>query len=161
MVDFPIRVVIDPTQAVRGAKKVKTALKGVEKQAFSIGKIFRSVFAFAGIAFGLAKLRDLGDTAIEVTNRLRVAGIATDGMAKATDRLFNISNKTRTPIKANRSSAGSRWGTSAPSCSRRGPRSGTSSGRPPARTSFASGTSPMAASRRRPRSTPRVLALRG
>lgn len=62
MVDFNIRVVVDPTQATAGARQVDRELKRVDGTASRLGATFARVFAAAGLSIGIAgSIRLLAD----------------------------------------------------------------------------------------------------
>lgn len=101
MTDFPIRVIVDPTRAIAGSRRVKAELGGVQKRASALSRTMNTLFKFAGLTFGLSQIKRFGDSFIELQNRLRVAGFETDQLGAATERLISISNRTRSPLDAN------------------------------------------------------------
>lgn len=101
MADFPIKVIINPTAAVAGARRIKAELTGIQTKASGVGKLMNRVFAFAGLGFGLNQIRKFSDSFIELQNRLRVAGFETEQLNDASAKLIEISNRTRSPLEAN------------------------------------------------------------
>lgn len=101
MAEYVIKVIVDPTQAEAGVKRVGSALDNTGRQAEGLGRTIKAAFAFFTVGYAVRELKQLSDASIEVENRLKIAGVSTDNLSAATQRLFEISNKTRTPIQAN------------------------------------------------------------
>ncbi len=98
---FPINVIINPAGAVIGARRVNAELVGIGKTAGRLNRVLNNVFKFAGLTFGLQQIRRFSDSFIELQNRLRVAGFETSQLNSATQRLIDVSVRTRSPLDAN------------------------------------------------------------
>lgn len=100
MPDFPIRVKIDPRGADLGGRKVEDRLKRIENRADTMRKTMARAFQFAIFAGGIAVLRNLADTYTNLQNRIRTVTTSYQEQAAVTERLFNISNATRSSFEA-------------------------------------------------------------
>ncbi len=100
MPDFPIRVKMDPKDAQRGARKVKKELQGIENKADSTRKTMARMFQFAMIAGGIIMLKNLADTYTNLQNRIRTVTDSQAELTAVTQRLFQISNITRSSYEA-------------------------------------------------------------
>ena len=98
MADYRIRVIIDPTQARRGANEVDRSLGRVNRSADRTRQLLTRAFAFVGVVEGIRRLAGLSDAFTEVTNRVRVAGEEIGGTNGSLDALFEIANRTRAPV---------------------------------------------------------------
>lgn len=95
MPDFPIKVKIDPSGARRGGRKVKRELQQIENKADSMRKTMARAFQFALIAGGLITLKNLADAYTNIQNRLKTVTNSHEQLVAVTERLFAISNRTR------------------------------------------------------------------
>lgn len=95
MTDFVIPVVIDPTQAKRGAKGVRDELKQTEDVATRLGSTLKRAFAGISVAFAVRQLQLLTDTYTNLQNRLRTVTESQEQLAATTSELFDIANRTR------------------------------------------------------------------
>lgn len=100
MTDFLIRVVVDPKDAQKGTRVVRTELQEAETAAGKLGRTLRNVFTVAAITLAARELGQLADAYTNIQNRLRTVTDSNDELATATDRLFEISNRTRSSYEA-------------------------------------------------------------
>ena len=98
MADYRIRVIIDPTQARRGANEVDRSLGRVNRSADRTRQLLTRAFAFVGVAEGIRRLAGISDAFTEITNRVRVASDEIGGANGSLDALFEIANRTRAPV---------------------------------------------------------------
>ena len=95
MVDFIIRVIVDPSAAARGTRDVERNLNRVENSADRLRQTITRAFAFVGIAAGIRQLVLLTDQFTLLQNRLRTVTADTTQLAVVTDELFAVANRTR------------------------------------------------------------------
>lgn len=100
MPDFPIRVKVDPSNATKGTRKVEAGLKRVENRADSMRKTIARAFQFAVVAGGLVMLKNLADTYTNLQNRIRTVTNSYEEQVAVTERLFAISNATRSSYES-------------------------------------------------------------
>ena len=104
MVDSTIRIIVDPSGAVRGTRVVNRALGRTETRAVattSAVRLLTRAFAAIGVGIGIRQILNFADTFTQLQNRIRIAGIETDALSTATDRLLDISQRTRTDLESN------------------------------------------------------------
>lgn len=101
MVDFNIRVIVDPTGAARGSRRVRQELTGVEQVAGRVRGLLARAFAFVTFTAAIRQLVRLGDTFISVRNQLRTVTDSEAELITVTQRLFEISQQTRTSFEGN------------------------------------------------------------
>ncbi len=95
MATYRIVVEIDPRKARTGRRAVEDELGAIERRAGSMQNALARAFAFAGVSVGVAGLVKLADTYTHLQNRLRVVTSSTGELEKATERLYEISQRTR------------------------------------------------------------------
>ena len=100
MVDFRIRVVVDPSQAQRGAAQTQRALDGVSDRAERTRRLLARAFVLVGAGALISQLGTLADTYTNVQNRLRIVTNGTAELSEVTDELFRISNRTRSSFQS-------------------------------------------------------------
>ncbi len=100
MVDFRIDVIVNPTGAIRGARQVEGHLRRVETSADRLRRTLFRAFAFAGVTAGIRQLVELSDTFTSIQNRIKIVTEGQGELALVTERLFAISNGTRTSFQA-------------------------------------------------------------
>lgn len=100
MSDFRINVIIDPSQAVRGSRRVGSELDRVSQSADRLRGIIGRAFAFVGIGAGIRELVRLADTFTNIQNRARIVTNSTAQLAAVTDELFTISERTRVSFES-------------------------------------------------------------
>jgi len=103
MTDRTIRVVLDSSGVTRGARGVRGALGGVQKQTGLVANGFRQAANAAKGLFAVLGARELirtANTFQQLQNSLRVVTDSTEELSNANDRLFEIASATRTPIEA-------------------------------------------------------------
>lgn len=102
MVDRVIRVVIDPSDALVGARQVNRALETTGQRVSatrgSFAGLTAQVRAFAG-ALAVNEIRQFADTATLLENRLRLVTDSTAELNAVSDELFNLSQQTRTSFE--------------------------------------------------------------
>lgn len=100
MVDFVVRVIVDPGPAQRGLRGVEQGLGRVNSAAERTNQLLRSALAAAaGFASGRAVI-DFADQLTSLQNRLRLVTDGTQNLGDVTDELFRISNDTRASFSA-------------------------------------------------------------
>ncbi len=103
MTDRAIRVVLDSSGVTRGARNVRGALGGVQKQTGLVTNGFRAAANAAKGLFAVLGARELirtANTFQQLQNSLRVVTDSTEELNAANTRLFEIATATRTPIEA-------------------------------------------------------------
>lgn len=95
MADFRINVIVDPSRAGQGARRVKRELRGVENAADRVRRSLARAFAFVGIGAGISAIVQLADAFTNLQNRLRTVTDGTAQLEKVTSELFAISQATR------------------------------------------------------------------
>lgn len=96
MVDFLIRVVVDPKQAVTGTRTVERELKRVDSTAKSLGATFARVFAAAGLSIGIASsVRLLADFSQEMSTVQAVTNATADEFAALREEAQRLGATTR------------------------------------------------------------------
>ncbi len=96
MVDFQIRVVVDPKQAVTGTRTVERELKRVDTTAKSLGATFARVFAAAGLTIGIASsVRLLADFSQEMSTVQAVTSATTEEFAALREEAQRLGLETR------------------------------------------------------------------
>ena len=103
MTDRTIRVVLDSSGVVRGARGARGALGGVQKQTGLVTNGFRAAANAAKGLFAVLGARELirtANTFQQLQNSLRVVTDSTEELNAANARLFEIAQATRTPIEA-------------------------------------------------------------
>lgn len=100
MADFIVRVVLNPAGAVTGSRRVRRELQGVENAADRVRRSLAGAFAFVGIGVGVRGLIDLADAFTNVQNRLRTVTDGQAELARITNELFEVSNRTRQSFEA-------------------------------------------------------------
>lgn len=96
MADFRIRVIVDPSGAVRGTRRVEQGLKRVEDRARKITTLLAQTLGFVGLAAGIREVIRLGDVLTNTENRLKLVTKSTEQLNAVTSELFEISARTRT-----------------------------------------------------------------
>lgn len=99
MVDFRIRVVVDPSQANRGTQQIGRNLAGVERSADRVQRALQNAFAFLGVGLAIQQLVRLSDTFTELQNRLRVLNPDQRAVNGTFEQLFDISQRTRSSLQ--------------------------------------------------------------
>lgn len=95
MAEFRIRIIIDPSGAEGGSRRVRRELNGIEQQAERVRGAMNRALAFAGVTVGIGGLVQLADAYTNIQNRLRTVTEGTEQLADVTDRLLGIANDTR------------------------------------------------------------------
>lgn len=100
MTDFPVRVIIDPSNAVRNSREVRGALNDTENAADSLRRTLQRAFTITAIGIAAKQVLELADTFTRVQNRLRTVTNGTAQLNSVTQQLFEISNRTRSSFEA-------------------------------------------------------------
>lgn len=100
MVDFRIRVIVDPTGANRGLQTTERGLNRVNAAAERTRRLIGAAFAFTGLTAGIGGLIQLADTYTNIQNRIRTVTTGTEELNLVTGRLFEIANRTRSSFEA-------------------------------------------------------------
>ena len=99
MAEFRIVVVVDPSRAATGTRRVRAELQQTENAADRLRRTLARAFAFVGVSAGVQQLITLSDTFITIQNRLRTVTQDTDQLTLVTEQLFDVSNRTRTSFQ--------------------------------------------------------------
>lgn len=103
MTDRVIRVELDTSGVVRGARGAQRPLSSLERTSQGLQRSFRLAATAAGAlgaALGFRELVQSANTFQQLQNSLRVVTDSTQELAAANERLFDIAQETRTPIEA-------------------------------------------------------------
>lgn len=100
MVDFRIRVIVDPSGAVQGSRQANASINSIGTTASRVQQTVARLFAFAGAAEGTRRLVQLADTFTNIQNRLNTVTATTAQTAAVTQELFNVAQRTRTSFQA-------------------------------------------------------------
>jgi len=96
LVDFLIRVVVDPSGAVTGTRQVDRELKRVDTTARSLGATLGRIFAAAGLTVGLGQsVRLLADFSQEMSTVQAVSGATADEFAALREQALELGATTR------------------------------------------------------------------
>lgn len=95
---YVIRVVVDPSNAVTGTRRVKQALDDTGNSADKLRGLIQRAFAITGISFGVREIVKLADTYQNLRNRLGTVTKSTAELNAIQQSLFAISQKTRTGL---------------------------------------------------------------
>jgi lambda family phage tail tape measure protein len=101
MADFRIRVIVDPTQATRGTRQVQRDLTGLERSSERLRGFLVRAFTIGAVLELSRQVITLADTYNRLQNQLRVVTDSTEELNTVTDRLFDISQQTRTSFEGN------------------------------------------------------------
>lgn len=99
MAEFRIVVIVDPSRAATGTRRVRAELQQTENAADRLRRTLARAFAFVGIAAGVQQLITLSDTFITIQNRLRTVTEDTNQLVLVTQQLFDVANRTRTSFQ--------------------------------------------------------------
>lgn len=100
MAEFRVQVIVDPSDAERGSRRVRRELDGIENAADRLRGTITRALAFAGIGVSITELGRLADTFTNLQNRLRTVTSGQQELALVTGELFDISNRTRASFEA-------------------------------------------------------------
>jgi tape measure domain-containing protein len=103
MTDRVIRVRLDSSGVQRGVRGAERGLFGLEKSSARVSRGLRSVAQAAaafGLALGVRELIQYVDTFQSLQNRLRVVTDSSEELATVQQRLFEVSQETRTSFEA-------------------------------------------------------------
>lgn len=101
MPQYPIDVVIDPSRAVSGGKRVEGALRDIEGAAGRVQSLLNRALAFTGVSFGVSGLVTLVDEWTNYQNRVRSVTKTQAEFNTVQEQLFQISQRTRSALDAN------------------------------------------------------------
>ncbi len=104
MVDSTIRIIVDPSGAVRGTRVVNRALDSTTAKAqttTSAVTFLRRAIGLLGAGLVIRQVVGFADSFTQLQNRIRVTGRQADALTSATERLLLISRRTRTDLEAN------------------------------------------------------------
>lgn len=100
MAEFRIQVIVDPAGARRGARQTERELNRVGNAADRLRGLIQQAFIFTGVTVGVRGLIELADTYNNLQNRLRTVTDGSAELARVTERLFVISQATRSSFEA-------------------------------------------------------------
>ncbi|QBQ71184.1 tail length tape measure protein [Shewanella phage S0112] len=99
MADFRIRVIIDPSAAEAGTRRIKNQLQSLERTGSRVGSVLTQALGLAGAAAGVRELVRILDTLTNVENRLKLVTASTAELNAVMGELFDISNATRSSFE--------------------------------------------------------------
>lgn len=104
---FQIDIVASPRQAQAGIRSVEGSLESLNRTAASTNSLLRGALQVAGIGSGIilvqrltSELIDLSDAFVQIQNRLSVVTKGTEDLARVTEDLFGVSQRSRTSFEA-------------------------------------------------------------
>lgn len=100
MTDFRIRVIVDPTGAVRGSRRAEGELNRVGAAATRVQRLIAGAFAFTSLAVGVTALSRAADAVTNLENRLRLISSSSADVERRMQSLFEISNRTRSSFQS-------------------------------------------------------------
>lgn len=100
MAEFRIDVVVDPSNAERGSRRVNNALRTTENRADSLRNAIARAFTFVAVAAAVRELVRLADTFTLIQNRLRTVTQGTGQLVLVTEELFQAAQRTRSSFQA-------------------------------------------------------------
>jgi tape measure domain-containing protein len=103
MTDRVIRVTLDASGVTRGANKAAGATKKLKRSSDRMAASFKTAARAASgfiAVLGVRELIKTADTFSKIQNALRIVTDSTDELANANARLFEIAQRTRTPLEA-------------------------------------------------------------
>jgi tape measure domain-containing protein len=103
MTDRVIRVVLDSSGVVSGARGASGALGGLNRRSGAVSAGFRAAARAATALAAALSFRELvrtADTFNQIQNSLRVVTDSTEELNVANERLFEIAQQTRAPLQA-------------------------------------------------------------
>lgn len=99
MAEFRITVIVDPTQAERGNRRVRNQLGRTQSAADRLQASIQRALAFVGVAAGIRELQRLADAYTNLTNRLRTVARDQEAFGVAFEDTFRIAQETRRPLE--------------------------------------------------------------
>jgi len=99
MANFDVQVIIDPTKARQGGRQVRSELQSVETSADRLRRTVQRAFAFIGVGVAIRQLVQLTDTFTSLQNRLKTVVSGQAALARQTDELFQIAQRTRSSFE--------------------------------------------------------------
>lgn len=100
MVNVRIEVVVDPSQAAAGSRRVRDELKKTEDSADKLRATIRRTFAGIGIGLLVRELTQAADAYTNLQNRIRTVTESEQELADVTAQIFQIANDTRSAFDA-------------------------------------------------------------
>lgn len=100
MAEFRIIVTVDPSQAVRGTRRVDKALNRTASTAQRLQSTLRRAFVFLGLVEGSRRLIGLADAFTQVQNRIRVVTKSEAELEVVTNKLFESATRTRSEFRS-------------------------------------------------------------
>lgn len=97
--EFRIDVILDPSKAVSGAKKVDKSLKQIGSTSDNVRNSIAKLFKFAAIAYGVKQIVSLADSYTRLQNRLRVVTEGQAELASVTEKLLGVANRSRSSLQ--------------------------------------------------------------
>ena len=92
---FRIDVVVDPSKASSGARKVRGELERTDNAADKLRSTLKATFAGIGVALIARELGQAADAYTNLQNRVRTVTEGTEELDSVTRQLFQIANDTR------------------------------------------------------------------
>ena len=100
MAEFRIRVIVDPSGAREGTRRVNDEINRTANAADRLRNLINRAFAFAGITIGIRQLIQLTDTFTNLENRIRTVTQSQQELEAVTAALFDVSNRTRASFES-------------------------------------------------------------
>lgn len=95
-----IRVVVDPSGAVRGINRIAQALDHIEGKAGRVGSALRTMLAIDLARRAVGGIIRLGDAYTDLENKVRNASGKNDLLTVSMDKVFRAANRARTDVGA-------------------------------------------------------------
>lgn len=99
MPDYNVQIKLDPKQVVSNSRVIERRLKIIEKQAERVRRAMLGAFQLAGIGFAVDQIVKLADAFTNIENRIRVVTDSQAELIAVTQKLFDISQATRTSLE--------------------------------------------------------------
>jgi tape measure domain-containing protein len=99
VVSFLINAIVNPAGAIAGSRAVERSLLRINNQADALRASLGRTFAFIGVASGIRSLLEYADTLTNVQNRLKLTARTQEEVNEATQRLLDISVRTRSSFE--------------------------------------------------------------
>ena len=98
---FRIEIVIDPTRAQRGGRRVERSLDRINDRAERTRRLLLRAFALVGVGAAIHQIAQLSDSFIDLQNRSRIASDSIGGdLAGTLDDVTAVALRTRAPVLA-------------------------------------------------------------
>lgn len=100
MNNYVIRVLVDPTGALRGLNAIARALDGIEGRVGRAGDALSTIFGLHYVKRGVQELLHFSDAYTDVQTKIQMASKKTDVLTVSMDKVFSAANRSRTGVEA-------------------------------------------------------------